>query len=322
MIRFIFCLVIFWNVENYFDPLDDPATNDNDFTIKGSYAWTWPRFYKKRNDIVKTIIACGQQDDGTWEAPCIIGLCEIENFFVLFQLINDTPLSRLGYGIIHRDSPDPRGMDVALLYRKERFRPQGTTFYRIPDGKGGTLGTREILYVRGVLDQRDTLHFFVNHWPSRRGGAGAQTHRQAASNILQRVVDSIGNASARARIVVMGDFNDPPQAATLQSLASGRLINISPPDTYKYAGAWECMDQFLVSSSLYRDLEYVKVARLPHLLERDKTHLGHKPKRTYQGPAYKGGISDHLPVTLKFITFASYGISTRKDTPDGAVLCH
>ncbi|HBG52967.1 MAG TPA: endonuclease [Rikenellaceae bacterium] len=322
MIRLILCLVIFWNVENYFDPFDDPVTSDNDFTIKGAYSWTWPRFYKKRNDIVKTLIACGQQEDGSWQAPCIIGLCEIENFFVLYQLINDTPLSRLGYGIIHRDSPDPRGIDVGLLYRRERFRPAATAFYRIPAQDSSLLGTREILYVRGVLDQRDTLHFFVNHWPSRRGGAQAETNRQAASTLLQRIVDSIGKSSPGARIVVMGDFNDPPQAPALLSLASGRLVNVSAPDTYKYNGAWECMDQFLVSETLYRELEYVKVARLPHLLERDQTHLGHKPKRTYQGPAYKGGISDHLPITLKFITFVSYGISTRKDTPDGSVLCH
>ena len=311
MIRLILCLVIFWNVENYFDPFDDPLTNDNDFTIKGEYAWTWPRFYKKRNEIVKTLIACGQKDDGSWEAPCIIGLCEIENFFVLYQLINDTPLSRLGYGIIHRDSPDPRGIDVALLYRKERFRPAGTAFYPIPDTNGSFLRTREILYVRGILDQRDTLHFFVNHWPSRRGGARAETNRQAASTLLQRVVDSIGNVSAGARIVVMGDFNDPPEAPVLRSLSSDSLINVSAGDTYKYKGVWECMDQFLVSPTVNRELEYVKVARLPHLLERDQAHLGHKPKRTYQGPAYRGGISDHLPITLKFITFVSYVIPKR-----------
>lgn len=311
MLRFIFCLVIFWNVENYFDPFDDPLTGDNDFTPAGSYTWTWNRFLKKRNDIVKTLIACGEQEDGSWVAPCIVGLCEIENFFVLWQLVSDTPLSPLGYGIIHRNSPDPRGIDVALLYRKERFSPVKTCFYGIPSEDGTLLKTREILYVSGVLDGRDTLHFLVNHWPSRRGGDMAEANRQAAARLLQGIVDSIATASPGARIVVMGDFNDPPEAPVLRSLSSDSLINVSAGDTYKYKGVWECMDQFLVSPTVNRELEYVKVARLPHLLERDQAHLGHKPKRTYQGPAYRGGISDHLPITLKFITFVSYVIPKR-----------
>ena len=91
MFRLVLCLVVFWNVENYFDPFDDPLTRDESFTPQGYFAWTWNRFIKKRNDLAKTIIACGLQDDGTWEAPCIVGLCEIENFFVLYQLVTDSP---------------------------------------------------------------------------------------------------------------------------------------------------------------------------------------------------------------------------------------
>ena len=137
MIRIILCLVVFWNVENYFDPFDDPLTNDNDFTPQGYYSWTWKRFLKKRNDLAKVLIACGQHDSGngsgsannsgngsansTWEAPCIIGLCEVENFFVLHQLVTDSPLAPLGYGIVHRDYKDTRGIEVAQLNRKTDF---------------------------------------------------------------------------------------------------------------------------------------------------------------------------------------------------------
>jgi hypothetical protein len=311
MIRLVLCLVIFWNVENFFDPFDDLLTHDDDFTPGGSYSWTWQRFVKKRNDIAKTLIACGNRVDGEWEAPCIIGLCEIENFFVLYQLVNDSPLAPLNYGIVHSDSPDPRGIDVALLYRKERFKPLKTRFYPIYGDGGIVVETRTILYVKGIMDQRDTIHFIVTHWPSKRGGAMAQKHRMAASAILLRVTDSIAGSSCGARILVMGDFNDPPNSPPLRRLISGGLTNVSPGNTYKYRGAWECVDQFLVSSSIRQGLDYVKVARLPNLLEQDRTHMGDKPRRTYQGPVYKGGISDHLPITLKFITFVTYGVTTR-----------
>lgn len=311
MIRFILCLVIFWNVENYFDPFDDPLTNDNDFTPGGSYSWTWHRFVKKRNDIAKTLIACGTIGGKKWEAPCIIGLCEIENRFVLHQLVNDSPLAPMGYGIVHRDSPDSRGIDVALLYRKARFRPLKVIHYSIPGQDSLAVGTRTILYVKGELDRCDTVHFLVNHWPSKRGGIQAEKRRMIAAEILLTITDSIFLTSPGARILVMGDFNDPPGSPPLRRLESGALTNVSAGDTYKYKGAWECPDQFLVSPSIKQDLEYVKVARLPHLLERDRTHMGNKPRRTYQGPVYKGGISDHLPITLKFITFVSYGFPTR-----------
>lgn len=321
MIRLILCLVIFWNVENYFDPFDDPLTNDNDFTIKGEYAWTWPRFYKKRNEIVKTLIACGQKDDGSWEAPCIIGLCEIENF-LSFTSSSMTPRFHV---LVTGSFTGIHLIPGALMWRcstgKNDSGRQELHFTRFPTQTAVFSGQGKS-FMSGEFWIKGTPFIFCKSLAFLPGGARAETNRQAASTLLQRVVDSIGNVSAGARIVVMGDFNDPPEAPALRSLASGRLVNVSVPDTYKYNGAWECMDQFLVSESSFRELEYVKVARLPHLLERDQAHLGHKPKRTYQGPVYKGGISDHLPVTLKFITFVSYGISTSEDTPDGPVFCH
>lgn len=311
MIRVILCLVVFWNVENYFDPFDDLLTLDDAFTQEGSYGWTWSRFIKKSNEIAKTLIACGIQEDGSWEAPCLVGLCEIENFFVLYRLTSDTPLAPLRYGIIHRDSPDPRGIDVALLYHRDRFVPVKTDFYPITEEDGSRVETREILYTSGVIDQKDTLHVMVNHWPSRLGGTSAQKHRMTASAILLRITDSLLRQSPGARILIMGDFNEQPGTPPMEQLTSGAMVNVSDRATYKYRGAWECIDQFLVSPAAEKEVEYVKTMRLPHLLERDRTHLGYKPRRTYQGPVYKGGISDHLPITLKFITFVSYGLTTR-----------
>jgi len=126
-----------------------------------------------------------------------------------------------------------------------------------------------------------------------------------------KAVDSICGVSPQARVIVMGDFNDPPDSPPLRHLSGKGLINVSGEGTYKYLGVWECLDQFLVSASVHKNIKHVKVFRNSYLLERDKTHLGYKPKRTYRGPVYHGGVSDHLPVTLKFITFASYGFTTR-----------
>jgi len=311
MIYWVLCLVVFWNVENYFDPFVDPLTNDDEFTPKGACSWTWDLFLKKKNDLAKTLISCGLQEDGTWEAPCIAGLCEIENRYVLYLLVNDYPLAPLQYGIIHRDSPDPRGIDVALLYRKERFRPLKKAYYPLKGEDGIVEKTREILYVKGILDNRDTLHFFVNHWPSKRGGVRAQKLRMYAADLLLHTVDSICRVVPDARIVVMGDFNDTPDSRPVSHLSGKTLVHVSRMPTYKYQGVWECLDQFLVSPSVHQTMEYVKAQDHEHLLERDRTHLGYMPKRTYRGPVYHGGISDHLPVTLKFITFASYGFTTR-----------
>lgn len=311
MFKWILCLVVFWNVENYFDPFADPLTGYDEFTPEGAYSWTWDRFLKKKNDLAKIIISCGTQEDGTWEAPAIVGLCEIENRYVLSLLVNDSPLAPLQYGIIHRDSPDPRGIDVALLYLKARFLPLERAYYPLKEEDNIVLKTREILYVKGILDNRDTLHFFVNHWPSKRGGVLAEGYRMCASELLLQVIDSICRVSPQARVIVMGDFNDPPDSRPLMHLSGKGLINVSRGATYKYLGVWECLDQFLVSPSVHNNIEYVKVHKNNYLLERDETHLGDKPKRTYRGPVYHGGVSDHLPVTLKFITFASYGFTTR-----------
>ncbi len=338
MIRIILCLVVFWNVENYFDPFDDPLTNDNDFTPQGYYSWTWKRFLKKRNDLAKVLIACGQHDSGngsgsannsgngsansTWEAPCIIGLCEVENFFVLHQLVTDSPLAPLGYGIVHRDSPDPRGIDVALLYRKTDFNLLEKRFYTLSHEDGTPVATREILYVKGIYANRDTLHFFVNHWPSKLGGAAAQALRLHASRVLLQAVDSILTDTPGAGIVVMGDFNDSPRSRAVRYLEQGSLTNVSAGDTYKFQGAWGCIDQFLVSSSVQDALSYVKVNRIPFLLEPDATYMGLKPRRTYLGPAYKGGISDHLPISLKIINFTGYVRPPGKHPSHEAILCY
>ena len=297
--------VLFWNVENFFDTFYDEGEEDGTFTPFGSMHWSKKRFTAKRNAIAKTIIGAGEG-----APPVIIGLAEIEKRYVLSNLISETPLSQIGYSIIHRDSPDRRGIDVALLYRKELFSPLETEFIRInfPDT---TATTRDILYTKGVLDKKDTLHIFVNHWPSKFGGAiVSEPKRRAASDALKYKCDSVLKADARAKIVAMGDFNDTPDAPTI--IALDNLINLmhefnkKGEGSIKYRGVWELIDQILVSQNLLVQTDSSQISKASgisiyspsYLLEKDATYSGMKPKRTYIGPRYNGGVSDHLPVIL------------------------
>ncbi len=303
-------VVMFYNVENFFDPDDDPATEDEEFTPAGKNKWTRQRLEKKRNAIAKTIIAAGEGNH-----PVLVGLCEVENYRVLQQLTEQTALARIGYDIVHRDSPDPRGIDVALLYRKSRFRLLEQHFRPITG-----LPTRDILYAKGVLDGRDTLHVLVNHWPSKRGGEQQSlSRRMTVARLTKQLCDSIFQASPAANVILMGDFNDTPgghaiaeglQARPPDSLAGNPyLYNLMLPlwksgkGSYKYKGEWELIDLFFVSGNLLHPASPLRCVRTQiftpgFLLTDDTTYYNKKPFRTYEGPRYLGGMSDHLPVAL------------------------
>jgi len=325
--------VVFWNLENYFDPFDDPATSDNEFTPMGERRWSWKKFVKKRNDIAKVIISMGNY-------PAVVGLAEVENRFVLDQLVRSTPLAMIDYGIIHRDSQDERGIDVALLYRKSLFRPVKVGFITVPL-PDTTSKTRLILYTKGVFEDLDTVHLFVNHWPSKFGGeTKSQPKREAAAGALGRACDSILDYNSKANIIVFGDFNDTPDSELFGGVSYARgngskkdgmekrvveddlvkpergsgihaLVNLASglvnrgEGSIKYRAAWELIDMFMVSANLLDSNEPIfcadgamKIYRPPFLLEDDKSFLGQKPFRCFVGPRYNGGISDHLPIML------------------------
>ena len=318
--------IVFWNLENFFDTFYDEGREDGSFTPFGEMHWTKKRFTAKRNAIAKTIIGAGEG-----RAPVIVGFAEVEKRYVLTNLIEETPLAQIGYSVIHKDSPDRRGIDVALIYRGELFSPLETEFIRVilPDT---TATTRDILYTKGVLDREDTLHIFVNHWPSKFGGAKfSEPGRKAASDALKRKCDSILHRNESANIIAMGDFNDIPDAATITALDN--LINLSyslhkrGEGSIKYRGGWELIDQMMISRNLLKReaqesqnqenrqpesqdekqhndtthlyVESISVYSPQYLLEKDATYSGMKPKRTYIGPRYNGGISDHLPTVLE-----------------------
>ncbi|MBP5211103.1 MAG: endonuclease/exonuclease/phosphatase family protein [Bacteroidales bacterium] len=290
--------VVFWNLENYFDAKDDPLTEDEEFTPRGTYHHTYRRYQAKRNLIAKGIIAIAHQCGGV--LPALIGFAEVENRAVLEDLLQNTPLAKGDYSVVHQDSPDPRGIDVALLYDRERFSVISREFIRIED-----FSTRDILHVRGVVkESADTMDVFVNHWPSKRSGASSSdSRRETVAAVLKEAVLKLASTE---RILIMGDFNDTSGSDVLVRFCSETgLKNIAASvenrdsGSLKYQGKWELIDQFIVSPALEAEIEECSVFRADFLLEADTSYLGVKPFRTYIGPRYNGGASDHLPILLR-----------------------
>lgn len=297
--------VVFWNVENFFDYKNSGySASDTEFSSRGARHWTKKRFEAKTAAIGKTLLWAG--------LPDIVGVAEVENAFVLKSLCRTDVLRKYDYGYVHFDSPDPRGIDVGLLYRRDRIRILKA--YPIPvemDGK--RLNTRDILYACAIdLTCGDTLHLFVNHHPSKYGGKQSGDRRIAAMRTLGRSVDSLLTRPG-TNIVAMGDFNDGPDGPAFGVIDSslvnlGReLINASPAmaniGTIRFGGKWELIDNFLVSPEFLSGdngsgKKRMEILRPPFLLVRDKRFPGEKPYRTYVGPRYNGGISDHLPIRL------------------------
>jgi hypothetical protein len=309
--------IAFYNVENLFDVYDDSLTNDEEFTPEGDRHWNNRKFYDKINKIYKVIMAMSS----TTGPPALLGLSEIENRFVLERLVNETPLKNFGYQIIQYESPDRRGIEVALLYREVLFEPMFSKAIPIRFPFDTASRTRDILYVKGLLFETDTMHLFINHWPSRYGGyMPTVPKRNHAAKTLRTATDSIFRVNQNAHILITGDFNDGPEdesvSKILNALAPSEIK--SPTDLYnlmltkqedwpfgslKYQQGWDKFDMMIVSGSLLNENSKLYIseqkATIFHpefLLENDKTYLGQKPNRTYIGFKYHGGFSDHLPV--------------------------
>ena len=305
--------VMFYNVENLFDPFDDSLTVDEEFTVDGTRHWTWNKFQDKLSKVYKTIVAVGDL-----YPPAIIGLCEIENRFVLNHLVYQTPFSKFDYRIVHEESPDRRGIDVALLFDPNRFQllsheAIGIQFPFDPDSK-----TRDVLYVKGLLYGTDTVHLFVNHWPSRYGGQMiTDPKRKYVADRVRQKCDSLHRILSSPSIIIMGDFNDEPWNESIEKhlissvdIDNCYLVNLMLYElkgllkgSHKYQENWSVLDQFIVSKSLLSTHSNIQVCKdkasifnAVFLLEKDEKYLGLKPYRTFIGFKYHGGFSDHLPI--------------------------
>ncbi|MCG8582065.1 MAG: endonuclease [Bacteroidales bacterium] len=298
--------IMFYNVENLFDCENDSIKQDDEFTPEGDKHWNNYRLNNKIKGISKTILAVNE-----WNPPAIIGLCEIENNYTLKKLIYNTGLSNLGYQYIHYESMDRRGIDVALLYRKNIFKLIKSSPIQLSDPTEHFY-TRDALYVKGII-LTDTLHIIVNHWPSRRGGElTTETKREKVARCISSKIDSIRTIEKDPKLVIIGDFNAEIESSSLQHLLSTADIKseLKTRDlrmnaiqgSHKYQGKWSLIDHILISGNWLNNQSYSfnhHIVSLPFLLEEDKTYSGYKPHRTYAGPRYIGGISDHLPVIIK-----------------------
>lgn len=304
--------LLFYNVENLFDTIDTEGVRDAEYTPESEKEWNTERYQDKLTKLSKVIAAA---DTGYF--PDIIGLSEIENEEVIIDLINTKYLQNQVYSILHQNSPDQRGIDVALVYNKA-YIPLFTD-YILVDLPGNRTNTRDILYSKGVLYE-DTVHIFVNHWPSRYGGKEKSDPKRAfTAQVLRNTIDSIQSADASPRIIIMGDFNDYPPDSSLSSVLNAKAsleenpddlinlawdINAAGSGSYSYKNDWGALDQFIISANLFSkgiltaNQESFIVVKKDWMLYTD-TKGRQSPSRSYGGKNYYGGYSDHLPILLK-----------------------
>lgn len=303
----------FYNVENLFDLEDTPDKIDDYFTPEGKNKWTQERYDKKVGDLTKVLKAMG--------SPALIGLCEVETLSVCEDMAAHENLSSGNYGVVHFESPDARGIDNALMYQKDLFKVSKAEniVINFPAEIVEDYTTRDILYVNGLFKNKE-IHIFVNHWPSRRGGLEeSQPKRVYVASQLRKKVDEILNKNKKARIIIMGDFNDEPDNDSLtkalnasSNYADGKktqLINcMSSLDqagkgTYNYRGNWNMLDQFVASPCMIKrggfKYKEAQIFREDWMVYKSEKY-GETPNRTYGGPNYYGGISDHFPIYFEF----------------------
>lgn len=291
-------LVMFWNLENFYDYTDQgTGESDKDFSSSGSRYWTKRKFYAKCDAIAKSVLWIGEKYG---RMPDVIGLAEVENRGVLNKLLDYTLLRKYDYGIIHHDSDDRRGIDVAILYKRTFMHPLNVTL-KVPEYNSEPMATRDILHARMRLNSGKTYDFIVNHHPSKYGGnIESENRRAAAMTTLRQLCDSLSSE----RLVVMGDFNDTPTSPPFSKVDDilvnkGGSFHHNQEGTIRYEGRWELIDMFLVSPSLDEVTE-MHICRIPFLMTWDSRHPGEKPYRTYSGPRYIGGVSDHCSIILRF----------------------
>ena len=311
--------IMTYNVENLFDTQHDSLKNDKEYLPNSELRWTNDRFYEKLHEVMQVIVGLGEDN-----LPLLVGLCEVENDFVLKAMTQFDPYDQLGYDYVHYESPDARGIDVALLYQKDKFTPLASRPIpvHLPNGQCG----RDLLYTCGTLSDSTFLHIIQVHFPSRREGAlASEPNREAAAKTVRKVVDEIQLVDSQAAIIIMGDFNDNPSdkvpTTTLSALpyTSGsfedlKLYNLcwdgypfenKDIGSYFHDGEWDMLDQIIVSGALLNGNLSVRImpeAEVYHpkwISKRDKRTGEMIPKRTYVGPFYQGGVSDHFPVFME-----------------------
>jgi len=305
--------IAFYNLENLFDTNNDPEIFDEEYTPEGKKAWDTTKVALKIKNLSTVISQIGVKK--TKFPPAIVGVSEVENRGILQQLINHPSLRTIDYGIVHRNSPDKRGIDVALLYDRSRFRLTNSTKHLLllKDQFQKRIYTRDQLCVSGFLGG-DLIYFIVNHWPSRRGGSKkSESKRIEAAKLTLKITDSIRKVTKDANIIIMGDFNDNPTDTSFKKilktknkiLSNSKLPYLFNPmeqmkkqgkGTLAYRDKWSVFDQLLFSNSLLDSvglqLYQTKIFSPKYLIQSSGKYKGY-PKRSSNN---KIGYSDHFPV--------------------------
>lgn len=292
--------LLFWNLENCFDPRpDSTSVSELDFSAFGSRRWSRKRYDRKIFQIAKTVLwAARELTGGDPHLPDVAGFAELEKKRILTDLVRGTALRKMDYVPVHFESPDPRGIDVGLIYRKSVLTLLRASPVHILDSAGAILPTRDILLAEFLTRGGDTLAILVCHFPSKYGGASvSMPKRQAAVRRLETLADSLSRRGFR-HLIAMGDFNDTPDRIAPKGLVNAaRTLWKKGRGTIRYEGTWELIDMFFVSPPLASGAD-MRIPEPPFLLTRDRRYGGRKPLRTYSGPRYLGGVSDHLPILL------------------------
>ena len=295
-----FLTLVELNCENMFDCQHDSLKDDVEWMPEGKRKWSPARYWRKLNHIGQEILSCQQEG-----VPDLVALVEVENDSCLFDLTRRSLLRGAGYEYLMTQSPDVRGIDVALLYQPMTFHPICYDYLDVTP-LDGMRPTRDILYVKGETLKGDTLHIFVVHAPSRFGG---EKHSRPNRQIVaDRVMGVVRQLSAEAKVIIVGDFNDGATDAALRFMENGGMHNITAKATgahgakatYRYQGVWQSIDHVFVSTALVDCVDKAFINDAPFLLEEDKKYGGVKPLRTFNGYRYQRGFSDHLPLVVRF----------------------
>ncbi|HWY37199.1 MAG TPA: endonuclease/exonuclease/phosphatase family protein [Bacteroidia bacterium] len=305
----------FWNVENFYDTLNDPIKNDEDWLPTGANLWDSKKYYTKLDHLSDVISQLGTEV--TPDGVAVMGLCEIENIHVLNDLVKMPKLAPRHYKIVHVEGPDIRGVDVALLYNPKYFTVTSHHAYHLTLPLDSSHKTRDQLLVSGKL-LGEEFHFIICHWPSRLGGeVASQPNRIAAAKLGRKIIDSLLKTNPNAKVILMGDLNDDPTDVSVrqylntvgkpEKMEPGKMFNAMESHykkgigTLAYNDAWNLFDQQIMTPALvknnYQDLQFYvsHVFNKPFVLESEGKFRGY-PRRTFSGGAYTGGYSDHFSV--------------------------
>ncbi|MDR0940461.1 MAG: endonuclease/exonuclease/phosphatase family protein [Mediterranea sp.] len=315
--------VMFYNLENFFDTIDDPNVSDAEFTPQAAKKWNTEKYYKKLHNIERVLfdIAAINQD-----YPAVIGVSEIENRNVLEDIVATPKLSPARYRISHYDSPDRRGVDVAFFYRPDVFKLEGDSAVKAYVPEQPDFLTRDILTMWGTIDG-EPFFFMVAHWPSRLGGKEVSEFKRVALGRQTRAIaDSVRRANPATKVVIMGDLNDDPTDKSIAKAlgAKGKLKEVGDADYYApytemlkaglgtlgYDDAWNIFDNIIVSGNLVHPAKgtlriekgpgskyYGNIFKARYLIQQDGRYRGY-PLRTFVSDNFQNGFSDHLPVYI------------------------